>query len=257
MAKSLGNYRTVAELLDEHPLNGRAFRLLVLQTHYRKTMEVNAELMASARAAGERLDALARRATVLNIPPESVGADDLDESAVNAFHAAMDDDLGTPQAVAVIFDTRRKANAAIDAGTEDAATLALTARELAKALGIYVQRTGGRPAWEAHVWCARRDGHGGSFRRGHRGPGGPASGRPRGQGLGGRRRPARRACSTRRDRGGHPGRPGLAPGVNCRRTKLVRLVGMQWLLRRQYRAGENDRSESAAGEGDPPKVCRV
>ena len=142
MAKSLGNYRTVAELLDEHPLNGRAFRLLVLQTHYRKTMEVNAELMASARAAGERLDALARRATVLNIPPESVGADDLDESAVNAFHAAMDDDLGTPQAVAVIFDTRRKANAAIDAGTEDAATLALTARELAKALGIYVQRTG-------------------------------------------------------------------------------------------------------------------
>ena len=61
MAKSLGNYRTVAELLDEHPPNGRAFRLLVLQTHYRKTMEVNAELMASARAAVRRLDALARR----------------------------------------------------------------------------------------------------------------------------------------------------------------------------------------------------
>ena len=51
MAKSLGNYRTVAEMLDEHPLNARAFRLLVLQTHYRKTMEVNAELMASARSA--------------------------------------------------------------------------------------------------------------------------------------------------------------------------------------------------------------
>ena len=52
MAKSLGNYRTVAEMLDEHPLNGRAFRLLVLQTHYRKTMEVNAELMASAQGRG-------------------------------------------------------------------------------------------------------------------------------------------------------------------------------------------------------------
>ena len=48
MSKSLGNYRTVVEMLDEHPDNGRAFRLLVLQTHYRKTMEVNAELMASA-----------------------------------------------------------------------------------------------------------------------------------------------------------------------------------------------------------------
>ena len=61
MSKSLGNYRTVVEMLDEHPLNGRAFRLLVLQTHYRKTMEVNPELMASARSAVQRFDALARR----------------------------------------------------------------------------------------------------------------------------------------------------------------------------------------------------
>ena len=38
MSKSLANYRTVVEMLDEHPDNGRAFRLLVLQTHYRKTM---------------------------------------------------------------------------------------------------------------------------------------------------------------------------------------------------------------------------
>ena len=140
MAKSLGNYRTVAEMLDEHPLNGRAFRLLVLQTHYRKTMEVNAELMASARAACDGLDALARRATVLNIPPEPVSNSDLDESAVNAFNAAMDDDLGTPQGVAVIFDTRRRANGAIDAGTKDAAKLALTVRELAGALGISMVR---------------------------------------------------------------------------------------------------------------------
>ena len=140
MSKSLGNYRTVAEMLDEHPLNARAFRLLVLQTHYRKTMEVNAELMASARSACDGLDALARRATVLNIPPEPVSNSDLDESAVNAFNAAMDDDLGTPQGVAVIFDTRRRANGAIDAGTKDAAKLALTVRELAGALGISMVR---------------------------------------------------------------------------------------------------------------------
>ncbi len=73
MAKSLGNYRTVADMLDEHPLNDRAFRLLVLQTHYRKTMEVNAELMASARSAVQRLDALARRlhVTLENTPEPS------------------------------------------------------------------------------------------------------------------------------------------------------------------------------------------
>ena len=136
MSKSLGNYRTVVEMLDEHPDNGRAFRLLVLQTHYRKTMEVNAELMASARAACQRLDALARRAAVLNRPPESVGAGDLDESAVNAFNAAMDDDLGTPQAVAAIFETLRRANAALDCGADDALALVATVISLAGALGL-------------------------------------------------------------------------------------------------------------------------
>ena len=143
MAKSLGNYRTVAEMLDEHPRNGRALRLLVLQTHYRKTMEVNAELMASARAAGERLDALARRAAAVDAEGAASaeagpdGADgQFDEAAIDAFRAAMDDDLGTPQGVAVVFDTLRRANTALDAGTDDAPKLAATARELARVLGI-------------------------------------------------------------------------------------------------------------------------
>ena len=143
MAKSLGNYRTVAEMLDEHPLNARAFRLLVLQTHYRKTMEVNAELMASARAAGERLDALARRTAVLDTPAglDSPGHQ-LDESAVDAFRSAMDDDLGAPQGVAVMFDTLRRANAALDSGAEEAPKLAATVRELAGALGVFAHKTG-------------------------------------------------------------------------------------------------------------------
>ncbi len=146
MSKSLGNYRTVVEMLDEHPLNGRAFRLLVLQTHYRKTMEVNPELMASARTAVQRLDALARRASALGTSPDEASSDDLDESAVTAFQAAMDADLGTPQAVAVIFDTLRRANAALDAGTADAAKLISTTVRLVGALGVdvreAVRRTG-------------------------------------------------------------------------------------------------------------------
>ncbi len=141
MSKSLGNYRTVVEMLDEHPDNGRAFRLLVLQTHYRKTMEVNAELMASARAACQRLDALARRAAVLDTAPESANCG-IDESAVDAFRIAMDDDLGTPQAVAVIFETLRRANAALDRGADDAPALVATVINLAGALGVAVDAAG-------------------------------------------------------------------------------------------------------------------
>ena len=137
MAKSLGNYRTVAEMLDEHPLNGRAFRLLVLQTHYRKTMEVNPELMASARAAGERLDAMDRRARARGPADASTGAGrELDQAAVTAFRSAMDDDLSTPQAVAVVFDTLRRANVALDEGAVNAPTLAATVKNLAGALGV-------------------------------------------------------------------------------------------------------------------------
>ena len=138
MSKSLGNYRTVVEMLDEHPLNGRAFRLLVLQTHYRKTMEVNPELMASARTAVQRLDALARRSSA-----SAAARDDLDETAVKAFNSAMDDDLGTPQGVAVMFDTLHRANAALDRGTDDAPALAATAISLAGALGLSVDQGDG------------------------------------------------------------------------------------------------------------------
>lgn len=145
MAKSLGNYRTVADLLAEDPLNARAFRLLVLRTHYRKTMEVNADLLASARAAVRRLDALARRSAGLVEPPTT--ADACEEAsqgaarrAAAAFRSAMDDDLGTPEAVAVLFDTLRAANTALDSAAADGATLAAAAISLADTLGITVDQ---------------------------------------------------------------------------------------------------------------------
>ena len=137
MSKSLGNYRTVVEMLDEHPLNGRAFRLLVLQTHYRKTMEVNPQLMASARTAVQRLDALARRAAAAGADRDQ-GTGRRDKAAADAFRAAMDNDIGTPEAVAVIFDTLHRANAALDGSAEDAPTLVATVAELAGALGVAV-----------------------------------------------------------------------------------------------------------------------
>ena len=134
MAKSVGNFRTVGELLGQHPANARAFRLLVLQTHYRKTMEVNAEAMARARSAASRLDAMARRAAAAGI--KEAGRD---QTAVAAFQTAMDDDLGTPEALATVFETLRRANAALDRGDDaDAGTLTATVLELAGVLGLQV-----------------------------------------------------------------------------------------------------------------------
>ncbi len=131
MAKSTGNFTTLAEMLDAY--DPRAFRLLVLQTHYRKTMEINAGTLAPAVTAIERLDAFARRARATGFTGETNQRDD---EALDGFREAMDDDLSTPAALAVIFETVRRANAALDAGGHGAEALSNTVFDLSKALGI-------------------------------------------------------------------------------------------------------------------------
>ena len=160
MAKSVGNYRTVGDLLAEHPLNGRAFRLLVLQTHYRKTMEVNADLMASARAAVRRLDALARRISALATEGPAAKTVDLgqlskDEAVEwidqslelsgagrrakklrSMFEFAMDRDLATSAALSWMFEALHRANAAFDEGSVVGPVLGGQVIELFGVLGL-------------------------------------------------------------------------------------------------------------------------
>jgi cysteinyl-tRNA synthetase len=130
MSKSLGNFQTLADLLDNW--DPRALRLLVLQTHYRKTMEITEITLTTAAAALDRLDAFTRRMETADLP-------DLpsDPATVERFRIAMDDDLGTAGALAAIFDAVRDANRALDAEDHDsAAALTAAALELTSALGL-------------------------------------------------------------------------------------------------------------------------
>jgi cysteinyl-tRNA synthetase len=131
MSKSLGNFRTLADALDEH--GARAFRVAVLQTHYRKATDLaDAELAAAAQAVG-RLDALARRAAAAGVPGDAGP----DAETVDRFRAEMDDDFGTPGALAAIFDAVSRANRAIEAGDlTSAASLLAAVRELSAVLGV-------------------------------------------------------------------------------------------------------------------------
>jgi len=133
MSKSLGNFRTAGDLFSAH--DPRAFRLLILQTHYRKTMEINTAVMTQAETALERFDSLARRAASAGVGADAEGVA-LDADAVAAFRSAMDNDLSTPEATATVFDTVRRANAALDSGSPDAAALFATVVDLAGALGL-------------------------------------------------------------------------------------------------------------------------
>jgi cysteinyl-tRNA synthetase len=134
MSKSMGNFRTLADALDAH--GARAFRLAVLQTHYRKAMDLGDSELSDAAKGVARLDALARRAPAAGSP--HAGAS-LDDELVSRFRTEMDDDFGTPGAVGAIFEAVTAANQAIDDGEhERAAALTATVVHLADALGLAV-----------------------------------------------------------------------------------------------------------------------
>jgi cysteinyl-tRNA synthetase len=135
MSKSLCNFTTLHDALDAH--GPRAFRLAVLQAHYRSAMELGDAEVSAASAAIDRLDALVRRAAAAGI---DAGAAEPEADVVHGFRAAMDDDFGSPGALAVgVFEPASRANQAIDAGEHDrAASLVATVVALAGALGLEI-----------------------------------------------------------------------------------------------------------------------
>ncbi len=151
MSKSLGNFRTLDEVLDDY--GPRAIRVAVLQTHYRKATELgDAELAAAAAAVG-RLDALARRAAAAGITPGGPS----DPATRDRFQVEMDDDFGTPGALAAVFDAVGAAHQALDAGSaERAAAYVDAVVELAGALGLTLDAGAGDDA-EIDALVAQRD----------------------------------------------------------------------------------------------------
>lgn len=111
MSKSLGNFTTLTDMLNE--TDPRAYRLLVLRSHYRAPMELTRETIADAEAAMSRLDDFARRFVEAYDTPAN-------PEAIAVFNEAMDDDLDTPRAVAQVFGLVREANALADAGETQA-----------------------------------------------------------------------------------------------------------------------------------------
>ena len=131
MSKSLNNFKTLGDVLDMW--DPRALRLAMLQTHYRKVMELGDEAMQGATAALDRLDAFKRRTSVLDLDAEAPQRD----AELAAFTEAMEHDFGTPQGVATIFELVRAGHTAVD--NDDlvaAASIAATIDELTAVLGL-------------------------------------------------------------------------------------------------------------------------
>ncbi len=151
MSKSLQNFTTIADLLAQG--DPRAYRLLVLRSHYRSPIEVTPETIATAERGLARLDALARRLSLADpmvtgvvVRDKAVAAarDGVEEDAVTRFCEHMDDDLDTAAAMAGVFDLVSRAHAAFD--DSDVATaqrLGATVAILCGAVGLRLRSSAG------------------------------------------------------------------------------------------------------------------
>ena len=93
MSKSLGNFYTVHDLLEEFP--GEAIRLVLLQTHYKQPLDFTKDGIAQAQ---RTLDKWYR--AIADLP---AGTDDVPQSVIDA----LSDDLNTPKAIAELHRLAR------------------------------------------------------------------------------------------------------------------------------------------------------
>ena len=122
MSKSLGNSLLIPEVLKR--VRGIELRYYLVAAHYRSHVEFSFDALDEAAAGFQRIENFLDRA----------GSDERGEIP-EAFAAAMDDDLGTPAAVAVLYDAVRDGNRQLAAG-EDATGTAKSVRAMLDVLGL-------------------------------------------------------------------------------------------------------------------------
>lgn len=115
MSKSLGNFFTVRDISREYDLE--VVRLFMLSAHYRNPVNFSHELLDQAKSALERLynaknnlDHLLRQTQDRELTQQEHKLYDEMDGYIKKFEEAMEDDINTADALAVIFDLVRDAN---------------------------------------------------------------------------------------------------------------------------------------------------
>lgn len=103
MSKSLNNFLTIDDVLKNYDTN--AVRLFILTNHYRMPVEFNDVSLTSALQGSKRL--------INSIAGLEIGTD-YDSEAIEKFKEAMDDDLNTSKALAILFSLSDKVRKGIN-----------------------------------------------------------------------------------------------------------------------------------------------
>jgi cysteinyl-tRNA synthetase len=144
MSKSLGNSLTIPAVLER--FRGIELRYYLVSAHYRSHVEFSFEALEEAAVGFRRIETFLERAREAGIFPE--GGWIRQAGLPEAFVDAMNDDLGTPAAVAVLHETVREGNRQLaerDAARDDEALLTayLQVTQMLDVLGL----NPADPAW--------------------------------------------------------------------------------------------------------------
>jgi len=137
MSKSLGNVANLLDLVEHY--DPRAYRLVLLQTHYRGPVRIGQDNIDASVNALAGLDSFAARTSAV-----SQGAMP-DAEVISKFREFMDNDLDTSSAVALLFETVRRANAALDANDQSASSLSAAVNEICRAFGLDLKQASDVP----------------------------------------------------------------------------------------------------------------
>ena len=103
MSKSLGNFFTIRDVLQQY--DAETLRFFIVRAHYRSPLNYSDAHLDDARGALKRLY------TALDaVAPQPVEVIDWSQPQAARFKAAMDEDFGTPEAVAVLFELATEVN---------------------------------------------------------------------------------------------------------------------------------------------------
>lgn len=111
MAKSLGNFITIKDVLDKYPVE--VLKIFYLQSHYSSSIDFSWEKMEEAKKALERITILAAKVEERQLPKTAKKTPQVGELK-NKFIEAMDDNFNTSKALGVIFDLVGLANKNLD-----------------------------------------------------------------------------------------------------------------------------------------------
>ncbi|WP_062480946.1 cysteine--tRNA ligase [Variovorax boronicumulans] len=109
MSKSLGNFFTIREVLQKY--DAESLRFFLVRTHYRSALNYSDAHLDDAR------NSLKRLYTALDLVAPGAVAIDWTQPHATRFKAAMDEDFGTPEAIAVLFELAGEVNRTKSADT--------------------------------------------------------------------------------------------------------------------------------------------